>query len=117
MGRAALAEQVTRYRSAALIGASQTKARKGKLMKKHRALVRRLLGRQDDYLRFTQDRRVPLDNNGRERDIRMAELKQKVSGSLRTWQAPASSAPSPRRWLPEARGGARCKRALFSCVS
>jgi transposase len=81
---AALTEQVTRYRSAALIGASQTKARKGKLMRKHHALARRLLDRQDDYLRFTHDFAIPADNNGMERDIRMAKLKQKVSGCLRT---------------------------------
>ena len=53
-------------------------------MKKHHALARRLLGRQDDYLRFTRDFRAPPDNNGSERDIRMAKLRQKVSGSLRT---------------------------------
>jgi transposase len=81
---AALAEQVTLYRSAALIGASQTAARAGKLMRKHNALARRLLDRQDDYLRFTADFRAPPDNNGTERDIRMAKLKQKVSGCLRT---------------------------------
>ncbi len=81
---AALAKQVTRYRSAALIGASQAKARKGKLMRKQHALARRLLDRWDDYLRFTIDLRVPADNNGCERDIRMAKLKQKVSGCLRT---------------------------------
>jgi transposase len=81
---ASLAEQVTRYRSAALIGASQSKARKGKLMRKHHALARRLLDRQDDYLRFTTDFRIPADNNGCERDIRMAKLRQKVSGCLRT---------------------------------
>ncbi len=81
---AALAGQVTRYRSAALIGLSQTAARTGKLMKKHNALARRLLDRQDDYLRFTRDWRVPPDNNGTERDIRMIKLKQKVSGCLRT---------------------------------
>jgi hypothetical protein len=81
---AVLAEQVTRYRSAALIGASQTAARRGKLMRKHHALARRLLDRQDDYLRFTIDLRAPPDNNGTERDIRMAKLKQKVSGCLRT---------------------------------
>jgi transposase len=81
---ATLAEQVTRYHSAALIGASQAKARNGKLMRKHHALARRLLDRQDDYLRFTQDFTVPADNNGTERDIRMAKLKQKVSGCLRT---------------------------------
>ncbi len=81
---AALAVQVTRYHSAALIGASQTAARRGKLMRKHNALARRLLHRQDDYLRFTTDFRVPADNNGTERDIRMAKLRQKVSGCLRT---------------------------------
>jgi transposase len=81
---AALATQVHSFRSAALIGASQTAARSGALMKKHHALARRLLDRQDDYLRFTRDWRVCPDNNGTERDIRMAKLKQKVSGCLRT---------------------------------
>jgi transposase len=69
---AALARLVTRYRSAALTGASQTAARSGKLMKKHNAPDRRLLDRQDDYLHFTWDWRVPPDNNGSERDIRTA---------------------------------------------
>jgi transposase len=81
---AALDAQIHAYRSAALIGASQTAARSGALMRKHHALARRLLDRQDDYLRFTSDFRVSPDNNGTERDIRMAKLKQKVSGCLRT---------------------------------
>ena len=81
---AALAERTRSYRSAALIGASRTAARSGTLMKKHNALARRLLDRQDDYLRFTWDWRVPPDNNGSERDIRMTKLKQKISGCLRT---------------------------------
>jgi transposase len=81
---AALAAQMHRYRSAALLGARQTAARSGPLMKKHHALARRLLDRQDDYLRFTADWRIPADNNGSERDIRMIKLKQKVSGCLRT---------------------------------
>jgi transposase len=81
---AALAAQVRLFRSAALIGTAQTAARSGALMKKHNALARRLLDRQDDYLRFTADFRAPPDNNGSERDIRMAKLKQKVSGCLRT---------------------------------
>ena len=80
----ALDKQVTRYHSAALIGAAQTRARHGTLMRKHNALARRLLDRQDDYLRFTRDFRVPAENNGCERDIRMVKLKQKVSGCLRT---------------------------------
>jgi hypothetical protein len=81
---AVLAAQIRLYRSAVLAGASQTAARSGPLMKKHNALARRLFDRQDDYLRFTRDWRVPPDNNGSERDIRMAKLKQKVSGCLRT---------------------------------
>ncbi len=81
---AALAAQVRLYRSAVLAGASQSAARSGALMKKHHALARRLLGRQHDYLRFTTDLRAPPDNNGSERDIGMAKLRQKVSGCLRT---------------------------------
>ena len=80
----ALAAQVRLYRSAILAGASQTAARSGPLMRKHNALARRLRDRQDDYLRFTTDFRAPPDNNGSERDIRMAKLRQKVSGCLRT---------------------------------
>ena len=79
-----LAAQVRLFRSAVLAGASQTAARSGALMKKHHALARRLRDRQHDYLRFTSDLRAPPDNNGTERDIRMAKLKQKVSGCLRT---------------------------------
>ena len=47
-------------------------------MKRHNALARRLRDRHDDYLRFTRDWRVPPDNNGSERDIRMTKLKQKI---------------------------------------
>jgi transposase len=81
---AALANQVQLYRSAAQIGLTQTSPRASKVMRKHHALARRLLDRQADYLRFTTDWRVPADNNGSERDIRMIKLRQKVSGCLRT---------------------------------
>ena len=80
----ALATQTRHYRSAALIGISQTRDRTGGLTRKHHALARRLIDRQDDYLRFTRDFAVPPDNNGCERDIRMTKLRQKVSGCLRT---------------------------------
>lgn len=79
-----LDKQIQLYRSAAQTGITQTAARSGKIMKKHNALARRLLGRQDDYLRFTTDWQIPPDNNGSERDIRMIKLRQKVSGCLRT---------------------------------
>ncbi len=80
----ALDKQVQLYRAAAQIGLTHTSARSTKLMKKHNALARRLLDRQDDYLRFTHDWRIPPDNNGSERDIRMIKVRQKVSGCLRT---------------------------------
>jgi hypothetical protein len=69
-------------------------------MRKHNALVRRLLDRQDDYLRFTRDWRIPADNNGSERDIRMIKLRQKVSGCLRTSPEPHSSAQSAATYPP-----------------
>jgi len=80
----ALDQQVRLYRSAAQIGITQTAPRSSKVMKKHNALARRLLDREDDYLRFTTDWRIPADNNGSERDIRMIKLRQKVSGCLRS---------------------------------
>jgi transposase len=80
----ALDTQIHRYRCAVQIGITSTTARSDKVMRKHNALARRLLDRQDDYLRFTRDWRIPADNNGSERDIRMIKLRQKVSGCLRT---------------------------------
>jgi transposase len=81
---AALADAIHRYRSAALLGIKATRARENQVMSKHHALARRLIDRQDDYLRFTVDPRVPFDNNAAEREIRMIKLRQKVSGCLRT---------------------------------
>jgi transposase len=82
--QAALAEQIHRYRCAALIGQDTTRTRSTTLMAKHHALARRMIDRQDDYLRFTLNPQAPFDNNATEREIRMAKLRQKVSGCLRT---------------------------------
>jgi len=79
-----LARTRHRFRSAILIGEKQTAARAGPLMAKHHALARRLRQRQDDYLRFTRDPRVPFDNNAAEREIRMGKLRIKVSGCMRS---------------------------------
>jgi transposase len=73
-----------KFRSAVLIGRNQTAARAGPLQRKHHALARRLHQRSGDYLRFTADPRVPFDNNAAEGDIRMAKLRIKVSGCMRT---------------------------------
>jgi transposase len=80
----ALDKQIQLFRSAVQIGITTTAARSDNVMKKHNALACRLADRQDDYLRFTTDWRIPPDNNGSERDIRMIKLRQKISGCLRT---------------------------------
>jgi hypothetical protein len=72
------------YHSAVLTGKNQTAARASPLMRKHHALAKRLLAREDDYLRFTADPRVPFDNNAAEREVRMGKLRIKVSGCMRS---------------------------------
>ena len=62
-----LFEQVRRYCAATVIGGRDTAARPSKLMKEDHALANRLINRQDDYLRFTTDPRVPFDDNASER--------------------------------------------------
>ncbi|MGH3096074.1 MAG: IS66 family transposase [Streptosporangiales bacterium] len=81
---AALDVARARYRAAARAGLDQTAARENKLTRKHHALAKRLIKREDDYLRFTSDPKVSFDNNAAEREIRMIKLRQKVSGCLRT---------------------------------
>lgn len=80
----AVTEALHRYRSATRIGAGTTAERSTKLQAKHHALARRLINREDDYLRFTTNPAVSFDNNAAEREIRMIKVRQKVSGCLRT---------------------------------
>ena len=82
--QAKMAEIRHRYHSALLIGKNQTAARAGPLMRKHHALAKRLLAREDDYLRFTADPLAPFDNNPAEREVRMGKLRIKVSGCMRS---------------------------------
>ena len=48
------------------------------------SLTKRLQRRRNEVLRFMTDTRVPFDNNGSERDLRMVKLQQKISGCFRT---------------------------------
>jgi transposase len=72
------------YRKAAATGVALSAARQGKLQQKRNALATRMKDREDDYLRFARDLRVPFSNNRAEQDIRMSKLRIKISGCMRS---------------------------------
>jgi transposase len=78
------ARQEDWYRNAAETGIALNAARQGKLQQKRNALATRLKDREDDYLRFARDLRVPFTNNAAEQEIRMSKLRIKISGCMRS---------------------------------
>jgi len=72
------------YRDAAKTGTALNEARGTALQKKRHALATRMQNREADYLRFARDLRVPFTNNAAEQSIRMAKLRIKVSGCMRS---------------------------------
>jgi hypothetical protein len=79
-----LAKHEDWYRKAAGTGIALNAARQGKLQQKRHALATRMKTREDDYLRFARDLRVPFTNNPAEQAIRMSKLRIKISGCMRS---------------------------------
>lgn len=78
------AGELKALRTAVRNGVKATAARSSKTECKHNALFKRLHSRWHDYLRWVHNLNLPFDNNAAEQTIRMAKLRIKVSGSLRT---------------------------------
>ena len=79
-----LDKQCGYFRDAADAGVAINARRRTALQKKRHALATRMRDRADDYLRYAHDLRVPFDNNQAEQVIRMAKLRIKVSGCMRS---------------------------------
>jgi transposase-like protein len=84
IGPEVLAEHEDWYRKAAATGITLNAGRGSKLRQKRHALATRLQAREDDYLRFARDLRIPFTNNPAEQVIRMSKLRIKVSGCMRS---------------------------------
>jgi hypothetical protein len=72
------------FRKAAATGIALNAGRKWKLQQKRHALATRMQAREDDYLRFARDLRVPFTNNEAGQAIRMSKLRIKISGCMRS---------------------------------
>jgi transposase len=72
------------HREAADTGIALNAGRHGKLQQKRHALATRMRGREDDYLRYGRDLRIPFTNNEAEQSIRMSKLRIKISGCMRS---------------------------------
>jgi transposase len=79
-----LAENEDWYRKAAATGIALNAGRNGKLRQKRHALATRMQAREDDYLRYARDLRIPFTNNAAEQAIRMSKLRIKISGCMRS---------------------------------
>ena len=98
------------FRKAAAAGIVLNAARRGKLQQKRHALATRMHAREDDYLRFARDLRVPFDNNAAEQVIRMSKLRIKVSGCMRSMTGAETFCAIRSYLATAARHGIGCTR-------
>ena len=75
-----------RYRKIVEIGIAETGGLGPVERTASRCLLERFILRDHQVLLFTKEPDVPFDNNQAERDIRMAKVKQKISGCFRSEQ-------------------------------
>lgn len=62
------------------------KGQRGRMKKsKSRNLLERLINREDEVLRFMDNKAVPFTNNQGENDLRMTKVQQKISGCFRSF--------------------------------
>ena len=63
------------------------KGQRGRIKKsKSRNLLERLIDREEEVLRFTENKVVPFTNNQGENDLRMTKVQQKISGCFRSFE-------------------------------
>ena len=83
----------------------QAKRRGRKPRRTGHNLLLRLQARKEDALRFLANLAVPFTNNQAEQDVRMAKLKQKISGGFRSEQGGERLRDHPRLHLDRQKTG------------
>lgn len=89
----------------------------GSLGRKHRALARRIGKREVDYLKFAHDPAIPFSNNAAEQEIRMAKIRQKISGTMRTQKGAGHFADLRSYLQTTAKHGIKALAALTQLTS